>query len=99
CEDVQRLVTGIRLLSTDQLLADGLLFDGGRDPDLAAPDNRRGMTVPRDRGFPRDVFRLVPGQRKILGAGMPLSIRSAPLRPGIHWLRSDRGPDDEARDK
>mgnify|MGYP001334607943 CR=1 FL=1 len=67
-------------VDADGVKGEPLLLRAGH-PDLASRDHRRGPALAWDRGFPDDVFRFTPGERDPLRIRVPLSIRTAELRP------------------
>ena len=57
------------------------LILGAGHPDLVSSNDRRGISLPRDRGFPSDVFAFLPVNGNALLSGMALPVRPPKLRP------------------
>jgi hypothetical protein len=68
--------------------ADGLR---GHQVNRIAPNNRRRMSLPRQGGFPLDVFRLTPFHRRVCLRRRARCQRPAPLWPKTNCLIAPSG--------
>ena len=75
---VQQLAGGF--VQTDRMQRFTLILGTGH-PDLVSRNHRRRISLPWNRGFPRDVFVLIPVNGDPLLRGMTLPVGPSKLRP------------------
>ena len=80
-EHRQRLVTGISRELGFYLIWCGSFFYGGRDPELIADEQWRGVAAAWKLSFPNDAAGLTPGFRQTFGGADALPALTTPLGP------------------